>query len=780
MKNTAVKKQICLLLSLALLFSAAVWPLPAAQAEAGELTVLVYICGSDLESEEGEATADIREMASSGIGRSGAVNAILATGGASRWSGYNFSSRTVQYYRLENSGPVLLKDAGRMSMGDAKTLSSFISYGISAAPAKRYILVLWDHGGGPVYGLCNDENYKDESLSLAELKTGLTSGLQGRKLDIIGFDCCLMNCVDLCGDLDGIADYSVLSQELVSGTGLNYDAWMKPVVDNPSMASLEIARLMADTYVEENSRGRDATTATMSVIESGRMPQVMEAANAFSASLAGLVKTNLAGVVRLRTQLTSFGEFLDYDASDLVDVSDMCDAFSALLPQESARLKQAAAQAVRHNVTTRDIAEYAHGMSFFLPYKTASSDRQEILSHYSGQADAYSALAASMASQVASSGYAITASSYSPSNFYSYSPGGGCSGDFCDIWDGFYGDYYSFGDAYDACGGNIWAGLNDYSSSPSGASIWDGFSSSVGNIWGGLDFTQPSQPAGQPSAGNIWAGLEDTGTPAPAVTPQPGPQQNQANAAAALGNIWAGLLNQGSDYYQPGEENQNLQAGVSEAVPVESALEAANNYFASASLTSQMIYSLQLNKQDLDHLAAASGVLSRVENGETIRFGNMGQTTIDWSTGLVLSMFDGSWPMLDGQMVRAEYLYEAADGSARFVIPARINGLKMYLLGNYSKDGKTELLGATQGYDEQGFAIRGVIPLEAGMTVYPLFTAVSADGSEREYAGSAITVPESGLALTREKIPEGTYAYCFGLTDLSGQVHYTESVSLGL
>lgn len=209
-------------------------------------------------------------------------------------------------------------------------------------------------------------------------------------------------------------------------------------------------------------------------------------------------------------------------------------------------------------------------------------------------------------------------------------------------------------------------------------------------------------------------------------------------------------------------------------------METADAFFSGATLSTQMIYSLQLTKEDLNHLSAANGVLSRQEGDEIIRFGNMGLTTIDWSTGLILSMFDGSWPMLEGQMVRAEYLYADEEGNVRFVIPARINGLKMYLLGNYTKDGKTEILGATQGYDEQGFAIRGTIPLETGMTIRPLFVAVSANGSEREYEGNEITVPETGLKLTWEKIPDGDYRYCFGLTDLSGKIHYTESVTLGL
>jgi len=766
-----VKKLFCLLLAAVMTGFVFPWAGPAARAEENDVTILVYVCGTDLESQEGEATADIREMASSGIGGCGSVSVLLATGGASRWSGYNFSSRSVQYYRLEQGGPALLKDAGKMSMGDAKTLSSFISYGISAAPAKRYIMVLWDHGGGPVYGLCNDENYRDESLSLAELKTGLTSGLQGNKLDIIGFDCCLMNCVDLCSDLYGIADYSVLSQELVSGTGLDYDGWMKPVADNPGLSSEQIAMKMAETYVADNSRGRSATTATMTVIASEKMPAVMEAAEAFSAALAAQMFTNLSAVVRLRTQLTSFGEFLDEDASDLVDLADMCDAFSALLPQESEALKQAAEQAVCYNCTTSDIAEYAHGLSFFMPYKTVSSGKQDILSHYNGQTGSYAALASSMTSQVSSSGYMMTASSTTPSNFYSYT-GDSCSGSFCDIWDGYYGDFCSFDDAYSACGGNIWDGL-----SSSGGCIWDGYSSSSG-IWSGYEPAGQAEPATSPSVSGIWAGLDDsTGTTAqPEATPQP----VQTTASAALNSIWAGLLNQGNDYYQPGEENQNVQAGISEAVTADSVLATANAYFSSASLSAQMVYSLQLNKEDLDHLATASGVLSRQEGNETIRLGSIGLTTIDWSTGLVLSMFDGSWPMLNGQMIRAEYLYTDENGNTRFVIPARINGLKMYLLGSLTADGETALLGATQGYDENGFAIRGVIPLEAGMTVYPLFTAVSADGTEREYEGSAVTVPAEGLKLTWDKVPDGSYQYCFGLTDLSGQIHYTESVNLDL
>lgn len=746
--------------------------LPAARAEESELTIMVYLCGADLESEGGSASGDIREMLSSGIGGSEKVSVLLATGGASQWQRYGISSRTVQYYRLGETSPELLLDAGRRSMGDPDTLSDFLRYSISSAPANRYMLILWDHGGGPVFGLCNDENYEKDSLSLQELKTGLQNGLGSVRLDIIGFDCCLMNCVDLCADLYGLADYAVLSQELVSGTGLDYDGWMKPLAENPALPAQHISTAIAETYVADNSRRFRSETATMSVIATEKMPAVTEAADDFSAALVSRIQSNLSGVIRLRSRLTSFGEFMDSDASDLVDVSDLCDTFSTLLPRECSALKQAAEEAVVCNCTTADIADYAHGMSFFMPCETALSDSTEILSHYSGQNGAYASLAVALTREASASDYYMTASAYTPSSFFSYDgeEGSACTGSFCDIWDGYFGDYCSFSDAYNSCGGNIWAGMNTESGSvwagySSSAGLWDGYPSS--GTWG----SQETSPPATPSAGGIWAGL-------PQMETTPAPAGEPASASAALNNIWAGLLNTGSGYYQQGEPNQNVQAGISEAVSAGEVMEAAESYFSSAVLNSQMIYSVQLSRTDLDHLAEADGVLSLKDGEDTIRLGNLGQTAIDWSTGLVFSMFDGSWPLLEGRMVRAEILYEDEKGNVRFVIPARINGLKMYLLGNYTADGETEVLGATQGYDESGFAIRGFLPLEAGMTVHPLFTAVAADGSEREYEGEEITVPARGLELTWDRIPDGNYLYSFGLTDLSGKIHYTDPVEI--
>ena len=728
----------------------------ASRAAQARWTVLVYLCGSNLESEMGAASDDIREMLASGAGASGDVCVLAATGGSARWQRYGISPSQVQYYNVKGDAPLLLAEAGRVSMGDADTLAAFLRYGLANAPAEHCALILWDHGGGPVFGMCEDENHPGDSLTLAELRDALTRGLNGRRLDVLAFDACLMNSVDVCALAADFADYTVSSQEMVSGKGLDYEGWLAPLAARPGTDALALAEQMARTYVSDTASGRNPETATMSVVRSDAMAGVTRAANAFAAALTPLLANRLSSVVRLRNRLVSFGEFANDTASDLVDVQALCDAYAALLPDECARLKAAAAQAVVCNATSPDIAGQASGLSLFMPYSTVRQDYAQIMGQYENQQGDYAAMVTALTDSFGSGDYAMTAANQSAEPFYCYDGESEPTGALCSIWDGLYGDTLAAQDVAQDAGGSIWAGLSD-----------------TGNIWAGLGgggVPGDTSPAATEAAGSIWAGLS---TQAPTATPAPA--QAPANA---LAHIWAGFMNTSEDYYQPEAPNENVQPGISEAVPPDAVITAAQDYFSASALDTQSVYTLQLNRQDLDHLTAATGVLFRREGDERVRLGDMGQTTVDWSTGLVFSMFDGAWPTLSGEPVCAERLYAQEDGSVRFAIPARINGLKMYLLATRSADGSATVLGATQGYDENGMAIRGSIPLEAGMTIRPLFTAVSADGSEREYEGDEITVPEGGLTLQWGRIPAGDYLYCFGLTDLAGEVHYTDSVDI--
>ena len=77
-------------------------------------------------------------------------------------------------------------------MGEPGTLAQLLSFGKEQYPADSYALILWDHGGGPMEGLCWDELFSMDHLTLSELTDSLSAADLPEKLSFIGFDACLI------------------------------------------------------------------------------------------------------------------------------------------------------------------------------------------------------------------------------------------------------------------------------------------------------------------------------------------------------------------------------------------------------------------------------------------------------------------------------------------------------------------------------------------------------------------------------------------------------------
>ena len=67
-----------------------------------QVTVMVYLCGTDLESEYGMATSDLKEMLAADL--SDNVNVVVQTGGASKWKNNVVSSSSAISWSAESSG----------------------------------------------------------------------------------------------------------------------------------------------------------------------------------------------------------------------------------------------------------------------------------------------------------------------------------------------------------------------------------------------------------------------------------------------------------------------------------------------------------------------------------------------------------------------------------------------------------------------------------------------------------------------------------------------------
>ncbi len=244
--------------------------------DAKSATVMIYMNGSDLESKAGEATTDLSEMIDSGVGEN--VNVIVQTMGTKRWQDYGISSKTSQIYRVYKGELELVRDnLGQLDCTESDTLSDFIDFGKKNYPSDRYMLIFWDHGGGPVYGFGYDEWQPDtESLTLDEIQEALRKN-SDITFDIIGMDCCIMANLETCYVLSPFCKYAVLSEDFESGLGWSYTEWMKLLEENPGISTPLLGKKIIDGMVAANENDDEAGgSSTMILVNERAVPDLVK------------------------------------------------------------------------------------------------------------------------------------------------------------------------------------------------------------------------------------------------------------------------------------------------------------------------------------------------------------------------------------------------------------------------------------------------------------------------------------------------------------------------
>ena len=360
-----MRRRLAYLLALACMFCS----IPAMAAEgAMRTTVLIYMSGSDLESVDGSATADIQEMLRANVPADGSLTVLVQTGGAKKWQLDGHPEKKNCLYRISGDDCQLLEATRRRSMGDPDSLSAFLEFARENFPAARYVLVLWGHGDGPTGGVCFDELFDDDSLMLDEIAAALEGASQaGQNIEALIFDACMMNCADLLFSLGECADYIVASQESTLGSGGRYDLWLSALAQNPEMDALEICTRFAGDYVSTGSHGLFSRTTTSSVLDCGASETLQEAVEAFYAELNRRFYDSAGEICAAVADLVSFGELDGAPPSGMMDALQLCDALEPFAPEECTRLRSAVYQAVRFHADSGALEGATCGLSLFLP-----------------------------------------------------------------------------------------------------------------------------------------------------------------------------------------------------------------------------------------------------------------------------------------------------------------------------------------------------------------------------------------------------------------------------
>lgn len=337
-----------------------------------QFTIMVYLCGTDLESNFGAATNDILEMCAADINDN--VNILLYTGGTSEWQNNLISPDTNQIWQVRHEELVCIEeDLGARPMTDPATLSDFVRYCGEQYPANRNVLILWDHGGGALYGYGIDENFGDDSMQINEIDSALADA--GVQFDFIGFDACLMATVETACMAEHHADYMIGSEEVEPGSGWYYTDWINLICGDPSVPTEEIGKLIADDFIQVCWEENASDNCTLSVIDLTEMFHVYDALCTFAANAREQLDNNRFKVVSHSVSNTkSFGD-ASYDTIDLMHFAQNCDIEGA---QE---LVGAVQSAVSYTATSRNVSN-ANGMTIYVPYNDIDSF-EDMLAIYS-------------------------------------------------------------------------------------------------------------------------------------------------------------------------------------------------------------------------------------------------------------------------------------------------------------------------------------------------------------------------------------------------------------
>ena len=203
-------------------------------AEISDFTLLVYICGSDLEQKRGAATANIAEMLSADI--PDGVNVILQTGGSSKWRNFDIPSDRSNRYAVKNGTLELIESNPPVNMGSERAFSDFLKFGLEKYPAEQTAVVFWNHGGGSAVGVCSDALNGNDFLTLSEISSALESVGLKKKLSFVGFDACLMANYETARILAPYAEKMIASEELEPSGGWDWKKTLENLSDPTEIA----------------------------------------------------------------------------------------------------------------------------------------------------------------------------------------------------------------------------------------------------------------------------------------------------------------------------------------------------------------------------------------------------------------------------------------------------------------------------------------------------------------------------------------------------------------
>ena len=313
-----------------------------------------------------------------------------------------------------------LADLGSADMGSAATLKDFVSWARTQYPANHYLLVIWNHGQGWRFETAQNEALRfaaasnrgevaltndltadmvaegrqrptggfksvsfDEDtkhfLYNRDIEDSLLSVLEDQKLDVIGFDACLMSMVEAGYAFRSVAKVMVGSEELEPESGWDYHNLLQTLETNPQQIDEKaMGKLLVESY---KAAYDDRLKTTMSAFDLSKISSLADTIDAFAKALEANMAVERINIAKARASCENYGE-----AADMTNPIDIVQFASSLPGRTQNGAILSAAKAVVESISSGDVIysnyhsersgmDYgSKGVSIFFPESKADFD----------------------------------------------------------------------------------------------------------------------------------------------------------------------------------------------------------------------------------------------------------------------------------------------------------------------------------------------------------------------------------------------------------------------
>lgn len=401
--NTLCRRLALLLATLMILSLAACGGAESAQGTAApsqgqdsgtDWAIYWYICGSDLESGSGAATNDLVELMEVQLPEN--VKVVIETGGTTMWQNDIMDATYLERYVYDSNGLQLIEQVPLASMGDANTLSDFLTFARDNYPAQKTGFIFWNHGGGSVTGAASDENFGGDALTLDEMKQAFgvnyTLSAETPPFEMIGFDTCLMATVDVASTFSDIGKYLVASQETEPSNGWLYSGWAGALAQNTKMDGLELGTTICDTYAEGCEQVGTADSITLSVTDLSKIPALLTAYNDFGKEALASACVDPAFVSyfgRIAAATENYGgNTKEQGFTNMADLGHLARQSADMLPLTSGTVLSSLEECVAYKVNG-PYRQESTGLSCYYSYNGDIDDLNGYITEGSGESFKY-------------------------------------------------------------------------------------------------------------------------------------------------------------------------------------------------------------------------------------------------------------------------------------------------------------------------------------------------------------------------------------------------------